>query len=282
MTDMRQKVGVWPDIPAAEYHAMPGASSSILRKLWSSTPLHLKQYLDEGMEQTPAMVLGSVGHAIALSEPLPKLITYPKTYDSGEGKKNWSNNANVCKDWVKERKAEGLIPCTQELLDNAYGASCALARHEIAGPILRDCKTEVTLITWDHTNDIAVRCRLDIVPQEPFLADCKFSHTVDEREWARHAYNSGYHIQAALYQWVWNEMAGAEWPKEKFKFLCVESKPPHDVRVFTCTEEFIRKGREEITRLLPVYARCVKENAYPGSPPVEAELGLPKWVKEEL
>ena len=278
--NIRNLVGVHFGFDVNRYHALPGASSSILRKLWQSTPLHLKAMMDEPVEPSPAMVLGTIGHAIALSEPLPKLITYPETYDSEDGKKKWSNNAKACKAWTAARKAEGLIPCTQETLDNAHGAAAALARHEIAGPILQVCKTEVTLITWDETNDIAVRCRLDIVPHMPFLADCKFSHTVNADDWAKHAWNSGYHIQAALYQWVWNEMAGAEEPKEGFKYLCVESKPPHDVRVFSCTDELIRKGREEIIRLLPVYAKCVKENLWPGSPAVEAKLDLPKWVNK--
>jgi PDDEXK-like domain of unknown function (DUF3799) len=111
-------------------------------------------------------------------------------------------------------------------------------------------------------------------------SDCKFSHTVNEREWSRYAWSAGYHIQAALYLFVWNALVGEEWKKSGFKFIVVENKEPFDVQVFTCTPEFIAKGWEQVVRLLPVFANCVRTGVWPGSPAIERSLDVPKYAKE--
>ena len=283
MKTIQELIGVHFDIPAEEYHRLEGASASILRKLYQSTPAHLKLMMDEPMEPTPAMMLGTLGHAMVLEpdKPLPKIVLYPEKYPKKDGSmEKWNNNAGFCRDWIKTQKASGYTPVTQKTLDEACGASAALSRHELARPILKDCRTEVTLVTMDSTNDIAVRCRMDIVPTGNFLADCKFSHTVTEREWTKYAYSAGYHIQAALYLFVWNALVGEEWKKQDFKFIVVESKPPFDLNVFKCTPEFIAKGWEQVVRLLPVFANCVRTGVWPGSPPIERVLDVPKYAKQ--
>jgi hypothetical protein len=124
--------------------------------------MHLKQMMDEPMEPSPAMMLGTLGHAMVLepNKPLPKVVVYPDKYPKKDGTmEKWNNNAGFCRDWVKAQKASGYTPVTQKTLDEACGASKALSRHELARPILKDCRTEVTLVTMDATNDIAVRCR---------------------------------------------------------------------------------------------------------------------------
>ena len=65
--------GIYPDLDARDYHALPGASASRLRKLWQSTPGHLKAEMDAPRENTPALKLGTLAHAVILEpdKPLP-------------------------------------------------------------------------------------------------------------------------------------------------------------------------------------------------------------------
>jgi len=276
-------IGIHKDMPAAQYHAFNGASASRLMKLWLSTPAHLKLALDEPFEPTPAMMIGTLGHALVLEPeaPLPRLRVLPEKYRNDDGElKPWSGNAKACKNIIAEAKSEGFIPIKQDDYDNAHAAAAALAKHPLIAPVLKDCETELTLITRDETNDVYVRCRFDVVPKGDFLADCKFTGQLDD-QWPRHAYNSGYAIQAGFNLMVWNACCGADTPKTGFKFLVVENKPPFDVRVFTCTPEFIEAGRVEAIRLLKVYAECERTGIWPGSPAVETECGLPRWAVKD-
>ena len=281
-TDLKSLIGVHRDLPASEYHLLQGASASRLMKLWSSTPAHLKLQLSEGFEPTPSMIIGTLGHALVL-EPdrqLPKVIVIPETYPTEEGDKKWSGNAKFCKTWIAERKQQGCIPLSKSDYDNALGAARALTTHPNVAPILTDCETELTLITWDQTNDVGVRCRLDIKPgsQFPFLADCKFTASVNERKFKKQIWDMGYHIQAALNLRVWNELNGSEDLKTGFKFFAVENKEPFDVRVFSLTPALIEKGWEAVIRLLPIYAQCERTGVWTGSSADEVECDVPAYA----
>ncbi|MEI7453055.1 MAG: PD-(D/E)XK nuclease-like domain-containing protein [Actinomycetes bacterium] len=282
-TDFKTLIGVHEGMPAEQYHALPGASASILRTLWQGTPAHLRLYLDKREEPSPAMIAGTLAHHYAL-EPLaepPMIIKKPETYtDENGNSKPWHGASKVCKTWEQSQKYNGFQVLSSTDFDNAVNAAKALSDHPITGPVLRDCKTELSLLTWDQTNNVGVRCRMDIIPSQgfDFLADCKFTNSVDDHQFPRHAYDMGYHIQAALYLFVWNALCGSEDRKKGFKFFAVESKPPHDVKVFACSDEFIAKGWEEVCQLLPTFAKCVRENSWPGSPATEAVCTVPKWV----
>jgi hypothetical protein len=282
-TDIRTLVGVHYDMDAAAYHALPGASASILRKLASSTPAHLRLYLDEPRKSTPAMMVGTLAHALALEpdKPLPLFVKKPETYPSDGVNKPWHGGANYCKAWEAEQVKAGYQVISAKDYNDAEGAAKALLAHEITGPVIRASAKEVTLITYDTSNDIGVRCRLDLVPPGPNLDDVKSTFSVAPHEFRRNAYASGFDIQAAMYLYVWNALCGAEGRKEGFRFFVVESEPPHDVRVFTCTPAFIAKGWEKVCRLLPVLAKCQREGAWPASPAVELPLDVPKWAERE-
>ena len=275
-------IGIHTSMPAEQYHRYGGASASRLMKLWKSTPAHLWEQLKTPFEPTPAMMIGTLGHALVLEpdQELPALAVMPETYPADDGPKKWNANSNWCKDWLKRKRIEGMIPLSRTDYDNAHAAAAALAKHPLIAPVLKDCETELTLITRDETNDVYVRCRFDVVPKGDFLADCKFTGQLDD-QWPKHAYNSGYHIQAGFNLLVWNACCGADTPKTGFKFLVVENKPPFDVRVFTCTPEFIEAGRAEAIRLLTVYAECERTGIWPGSPAVETECGLPRWAVKD-
>jgi exodeoxyribonuclease VIII len=67
-------IGLWPGVPAEEYHAWDAASNSRLTRLLRS-PAHLRAYMDEQPERTPALVLGDAIHKAILEPDL-----FPRLY----------------------------------------------------------------------------------------------------------------------------------------------------------------------------------------------------------
>lgn len=57
--------GIYPDMPAAEYHAAPAASKSDLDKI-ARSPAHYRAYKENPPEQTKAMALGTAFHTLVL------------------------------------------------------------------------------------------------------------------------------------------------------------------------------------------------------------------------
>ncbi|TXH59332.1 MAG: hypothetical protein E6Q97_00115 [Desulfurellales bacterium] len=289
-------IGVHLDLPASRYHALPGASASRLRTLWQKTPAHLWVELQKPKKVTPAMMLGTLCHQKLLepNRPLPQLAIPPEQYpapaDSSlvKTKKvavgdliDWSWSAKFCKQWRKDSEAAGRLVVTSNEAEAIENGTRAVLNHAVAAPLIQGATTEVSLVTMSEEFGIPVKARLDLVPVGPDLADVKFTTDVSARAFASHAYDLGYHLQAAWYLDVWNDLAGAEQLKTRFKFIAVESAAPFAVNVFTVTPDLIALGREQYLEALAVYARCMHEDDWPAYPENVIPLEVPAWKRRQ-
>lgn len=268
--------GVHYDLDARFYHSLPGASASQLRKLWQSTPAHLKASLDEPREETPAMMMGTLAHSVILEpeKPLPGIVIPPDEYEPG---KKWTNAAKVCKEWRAAREAEGLLVVKADEYNAVMGMARSIAAHPLAGPMLAYGRPEVSLVTMDEGNGVVVRARVDFVPLSgPTLMDIKTTASAAASDFQRKAYDMGYHIQAALYLALWNALTGEE--RTGFQFIVVENTPPHAVNVFECEREFLERGASDFKRALATYAQCVRDDNWPAYPATMQQLNIPKWA----
>lgn len=269
-------VGVHADMAAEDYHALPGASASQLRRLWQSTPAHLKASLEEPRDPTAAMLLGTLAHSVILEpdKPLPGIVIQPLEYEPG---KKWTYAAKLCKEWRAAQEMAGLLVLSADEYNGVFGMALAVAEHPDAAPLLSKGQSELSLVTFDATNNVPVRARLDFVPDAaPFLVDLKTTNDAAPRAFKRKATADGLHIQAALYLDLWNALTGEQ--RTGFRFIAVEQKPPHAVKVFDCSPEFIAQGREDYRRTLTIYGKCVAEDSWPAYPLGLEPLDLERWA----
>ncbi len=279
MTIPPELIGVLPDLPAADYHALPGASASQLRILWQSTPAHLQAALKTPRETTAAMMLGTLAHSVILepNKPLPGIVIQPEEYEPG---KKWTRAAKVCKDWQAERERAGLLVLKASEYDAVFGMAAVIGAHPLAAALLAAGRSEVSLVTEDTTNRVIVRARLDFVPSVgDALADVKTTADASPRAFGKKAFESGFHIQAALYLALWNALTGEA--RTGFHFVVVEQTPPHAVNVFVCAPEFLARGRDDLRHTLALYARCVHEDSWPAYPATLQTLTVPKWADQQ-
>ena len=268
--------GIHTDVPAAEYHAHPAASASKLKKLWQSTPAHLKADT-EAFEPSAAMIMGTLAHSLILEpdEPLPQIAVKPAEYEPG---KKWTRQAKVCKQWEDERKAKGIVVLSEAELEDVQGMAMAIAAHPLSSFILSDGKPEVSLCAHDSANGVDIKSRLDFLPYAgDRIVDVKTTSDASERGFIKKAYDLGYHIQAALYLDLWNALMPTE-PRTEFYFIAVENSKPYAVNVYKASQEFLAKGREDYKAALTLYAACVKNDSWPAYSQEVKELGLPKYA----
>ena len=269
--------GIHADMAAADYHATEAASASQLRKLWQSTPAHLRAELDAKDKPTPAMQMGTLAHSIILEpdKPLPGIVIQPEEYEPG---KKWTRAAKVCKDWHAEQERAGLLVLKADEYDAAFCMANSIAGHPIASALLAKGRSEVSIIAHDTANKVDVRARMDFLPDGlPAIVDVKSTLDASERAFARKAYEMGYHIQAAFYLDLWNSQMPTE-PRTEFYFVTVENSAPFSVNVFQAAPEFIARGREDYRHALATYARCLAEDHWPAYPAMIQTLNLPTWA----
>lgn len=294
--------GIWFNLPAAVYHAAPGFSQSQANHI--TPPARLLQYWDKPDEETEYTRMGSLVHQSILEPevPLPGFAIIPEQFPAPadhaqvKSKKvnvgdlvDWNWNAKYCQKWREKQEAEGLEVIAQKELDRLAGIILAVKGHDTAAQILARGHGEVSCFWYRETQFGRVLCktRLDWVTdrRNTALADIKVVQEgkAETEEFTRLAIDRGYHLQAAANLEGWNRFARRN-TKDKFVFIAVEREQPMSqfVNCVAVPENVLEAGRQAWRSAVETYARCVKENRWPGYGTGINTMILKRWDKERL
>lgn len=261
--------GIFYNMPAPQYHGAPGVSNSMLKHL-ARSPAHLKTYLKQPSEQTPAMLFGSVVHQLLLEpDKAPFWAVHPMGLD-GRSKEG--------KEW-KARVGDQPI-LDQAEWQNIQGAVANVQSHPTARLALAAGRSEVSVFRrFNLGRSVLRRARIDFVNNGNALVDLKTTDDARPDAFARTIFNMRYHVQAAYYLDIWNDsLPAGETPKDTFVFIAVEKNAPYAVSVFDLSRAAINEGRKEYIRLLQLYMECREQDHWPAYNPDIQEISLPGWA----
>ena len=281
--------GVFLGMPEAEYHASPGISHSILKRM-QPTLAHGKAFLDglESQEQEDNinLIIGSLVHHVLLTPdvPLPKIVMEPETYPP-DGKK-WHNGANWCKEWYVEQKRKGLLALTKKDWDTVVGCVKSLAGHPYVQKLMAAGHSEVSVFKR-AVNGALTKFRLDHVPFGTALLDFKTVASAGDaspHRFARTMAERGYGTQASWYFDGFNELEFSplrpDWweLKSHFLFAVVEKEPPYAVAIYMVDPEDMQRGREKNWARLEGMAQAQASGVWPGYAEEPTLIKLPAWA----
>lgn len=256
MTDY--DVGVHDAIPEDRYHALPGLSSTGIKKMLDA-PAVFAQYLAEGEKPRTVFDVGSAAHAKILGVG-SDVVPYPAEHLTKSG--NVSTKA-ATEAWAAARRAEGLIPVSPDQIAAVDAMAEAVLRHPDAGPLLEHGMAEVSLI-WDDP-DTGARCRgrIDYVRTDSLLVDLKTAEGARPGSWPYKAEDHGYFEQRVHYGNGWQVLTGAE---ARFLTVVVDKKKPHLVFVAEYDEATCAKAAENVQHAIDAYAKGIATGQWPGLP----------------
>jgi hypothetical protein len=228
---------------------------------------------------TEATLFGSLVDSMLCGVGLEGFAHVPETYvDAKTGEaKPWTFAANVCKEWA--RGQEGKLLVKNAIWTDAEAAVESARRSEAFVRCIDGAAQVMLLGRWrDHDTGAAVLVKslIDVVPKarKAALVDVKTTRDASPRAWARRVWDSGYHVQAALYLDMWNALApsdiaekiGPEYVGERSRWLwpIVENAFPFEVVVREAAPEWIKLGRAHYKSALGVYASCLACGEWPG------------------
>jgi hypothetical protein len=178
--------------------------------------------------------------------------------------KEWDFGATVCQEWREQQGGKQIVKtATLRKAENAIRE--LQGDSQIHGLILSSRKQVMITGFYDDEETglrIPLRCLIDLAPPSKFLADLKTCNCAHPKQWARHVHQFGYHTQAARHLDLWNAAHGEK--RNEFRHYIQESFEPFEVGKRILSSEFLRLGRMTYVRALKRYARCVKEQRFPG------------------
>lgn len=252
-----------PDLPAADYHAHPAVSKSVLDKI-ARSPLHARAYLDGARDEpTAAMQFGTALHTAVLE---PQRFTSEYAVWDGERRTNAGKAA------YEALLATGATIISAADRDAISTMAMAIRQHPVAGDLLAAEGAAESSVFWEHpATGLECKCRPDWWLQDRgILVDLKTTDDASPQAFARSVANYRYHVQAAHY------MSGTQ--AKRFILIAVEKKAPYAVAVYELDADALAVGDALRQRDLQAYSSCKDFGIWPGYPEEIVPLALPKWA----
>ena len=244
-----------------DYHSYEGISKSGLDKI-ARSPAHYRY--SEQRESTRAMVIGTAIHA-AILEPerfdLEYVITECKARTESAYKKAKAVHGDELTLTAQEGKK---VSNMREAVENNFEAMQFLRAPG---------KAEASAICIDPETGITIRARFDWITDSGVAVDVK--KTQDLRKFGRSVFDYRYHVQEAMYSYVYKLVTGDD--LQAFYFLAVEEEAPHSNQMFLLDDLAREMGEFYFRRDLRTYARCKDSGIWP-HPALDNIIDMPNWA----
>lgn len=254
------KPGIYPNVPFEDYLTWPFWSQSSL-KAGQKSMAHAKQMRDDGFSKPPTdfMLLGSALHTAFLE---PELLI--------ERVVLWDGARRAGKEWQAfKAENEGRIILTAGLHEKLVGMVRAMRKHGFVRK-WSSAIEDVEVSAVGDVHGLQMKGRADAMTHEP-LVDIKKVQSCNVRRITSTVLDFGYHIQAFIYQTLFN--------RDRFVLLCVEENPPYDVVPYEFSPALLRRGEREGVALIEQILECEQTGVWPGRSSEIVMLELPEWAE---
>jgi len=272
------ELGAYDGIPAADYHGdlltpEPALSSSGARRLLATCPAKFWYERNNPKADTEALHIGRCAHEWLLEREAwaERHVVLPEDHN-GRTKVGQARLAEIAE--------AGKTSLRFEQFEMIKAMAEALDAHPIARKCFANCRTEVSGFWIDERWGIWRRVRFDALPNDGrIIGDYKTCASAADADLRAAITRYGYHMNAAWYR----EAASALGQIENAGFVLVfqEKDPPYLCRPVVIDDEDIGWGNLENWRACEVFARCLRNNHWPGYTDTASKLGLTKWGRRQ-
>lgn len=241
--------------------------SSGLKKFADYSAAHYREEIENPKDPTPAMVVGSAFHSIALGFPDEVAVKPNINRRTNEGKAEYAK-------FLAE--SEGKYVVSRPEYENILNMTKALNRHPIARKLMGFTEREVTGIWHDVDNQLWCKIRPDLIShEERIIVDLKKTRDASRKQFNRDIFKYGYHVSAAWYRYGAEQITSHGYA---FIIVAVEEAPPHGINCFNVKGLAIKKAWEKIGECLGDIADCIKYDKWPNYEPRLWEPDVPGWI----
>lgn len=265
--------GLVRGLPAAEYHADPALSNTMLSDMNKSPAhcyaLHMAPYRPARVA-TDAMLAGTLAHTAILEHDqlLQRYVGKPAgmNFATKEGKA-----------W---RELQTLEIVSQYALEEAQAQREAVHKVKALHKLLSKGDAEASVFWTDKATGQRCKARPDWIhwngPKHATVLDIKTIDELTDESVRKSIARYGYHRQAAHYT---NGLRACGVEVEEFVFGFVSARYPFLAAAYVLDDETMQQGRDEVAEMVDKFNECRRANFWPAFGDGYQSTGLPAWAK---
>ena len=272
------KPGLYPDMPAEQYHGIAAMSAGGLRRMRQSPAHFYGKQIDPNRpesEPTPAMKAGTLFHvALFEADKISERYTVKPIGLSLATKEG--------KAWKASQPEIVEIIDADQLTKAQTQAERVRALPDVAA-LLQDGAPEASAFWIDEQTGELCKCRPDWTSEAGegvILIDGKSCPDASPDGFARTAWNMSYLHAAAWYVDGYEAATGRK--VLGYVFAAVEHDWPHVAAPYMVPDDVLDLARAENRRLLDLYAECKRAGSWPGYAQGVQLITLPAWAQRKL
>lgn len=262
--------GAFLNVPMEVYRSAPGLSKSELALIGVCPRLFNLRHQYRS-KQTDAMAFGTILHAALLEDKEGHFYVRPDTY--GADGKRWNANATECKQWLADHADKPVI--SREQWEQIVACQSAAREHHLAGPLIQDAQTEVSLFA-NYAGRL-LKGRADIfAPERGYIADVKTVADASDRALSRSIFEYDWHVQAGFY---WKLAQLLKFPIADFYIIALQKEPVPLVNCKRIKPEAMELGLATFDSWLETLDECEASGFWPDYSGTKIEdIDVPHWA----
>jgi len=251
-----------------EYRAHPALNFSLAKHLLKS-PAHFKAAQDEEREETDAMRIGTLAHAMILEgkdlRDLYAIKPAGMSFATKEGKA-WRDAQTL--GILKEEDANMLPKAAQAIAENPHAAA-----------LLKGCQHREMAIIGSM---MGVECKalLDVCGTDGVawvIGDLKTCQDASPKAFAKDVFNRDYDLQKVWYSTLLSNIEGLE-TEPYWNWLAIEKTAPFVNAVYT-GDDFTESGMRKLEIVLDRFKECTESGKWPMPYRGINKLERPSWAR---
>ncbi|AYD84628.1 RecE-like exonuclease [Mycobacterium phage Paito] len=276
--------GIYAWIDEDVYHGdMMSLSSSGARDLLNITPEEFDFARRVPRDPNKNYDFGHAAHKMVLGKGAKLKMLDPKVHGlkaDGKPAQNPTSTAMWRKSAADARK-QGLIPVAKSDMEKAQTMAGRVFQHRVAARLLSKGRAEHSIYWHDDATRVRLRCRPDFITEglgRTICVDYKTATSANPRQFMRAVAEYGYHQQQAFYE---DGLAEIGLTDVGFLFIVQSKTAPFTVSVCEIDPEIVELGRRQNRVAIELFARCMKQDRWPGYDGIQT-VGMAGWAVKQI
>jgi hypothetical protein len=261
--------GIYDNVPAEVYHALPLISASGLKVIDSECPAQFRYEVDNPEDDSKAAHdIGTAAHLIFLEN-----ADFEAKVERLDCESYQSKAARAARDAAR---AEGKTPLRAQDFETVVAMRESLIRQ--VGDLFVGGTPESTMIWKDLRTGALCKARPDY-KRPGLLIDYKTTTSANPRAFRARCFDNGHHLQAWWYLHGFEFLTGE---RAAWRWIVQSTKPPYLVTAHKPTPSLLGWAEQQGRAALQTYARCLAQGSWPGYGDTVFPVELPNWAMFQL